>query len=121
MGVLELSANKSRSLSSASTCVSSGSESEPLSPSMQSVTSPWGSECDGSEFGCITEQIPALSVDDPTKTTVIAKNVPARYTKSMVLELLDSFGFKGKYDFVYLPVDFSTRCSFGYAFVNFVS
>jgi len=55
------------------------------------------------------------------RTTVMLRNLPNDYTRDMLLELLDSAGFCGLYDFVYLPVDFKRWAGFGYAFVNFVS
>jgi hypothetical protein len=114
---------RERGFSSASTCVSSRSDdSEPPSPSVQSssawASSPRSFACDSF---CTTEQIMRLPEDDPSKTTVVAKNLPVSYTKCMLLELLDAFGLKGQYNFAYVPVDFSTQRSFGYAFVNFVT
>lgn len=54
-------------------------------------------------------------------TTVIMRNVPNNYTQTCLLDLLDSKGFAGKYDFVYFPMDFRTHAALGYAFVNLVS
>jgi hypothetical protein len=39
----------------------------------------------------------------------------------MLIELLDIMGFSGKYDFVYLPVNFNSGAGLGYAFINMVS
>jgi len=57
---------------------------------------------------------------DQTKTTVMIRNMPNNYTRTMVLELLDQNGFTGQYDFVYLPIDFETKACLGYAFINMV-
>lgn len=54
------------------------------------------------------------------KTTVMLRNIPNQYTRTMLLELLDAEGFTAQYDFVYLPIDFGNRCGFGYAFINLV-
>jgi len=55
-----------------------------------------------------------------TQTTVMLRNLPETYSRNMLVSLLDRHGFHGKYDFVYMPMNFRTKASFGYAFVNFV-
>lgn len=50
--------------------------------------------------------------------TLMLRNLPNNYTRTMLLSLLDSEGFGGQYDFVYLPIDFKSHASLGYAFVN---
>jgi hypothetical protein len=52
-------------------------------------------------------------------TTLMVRNIPNMYTRSMLIEELDSLGFEGDYDFIYLPIDKSTQWNVGYAFVNF--
>jgi len=59
------------------------------------------------------EEAPA---GDPT--TVMLRNIPNRYTQGMLLTLLESRGYSGLYDFVYLPMDFRNGVNLGYAFVN---
>jgi hypothetical protein len=55
------------------------------------------------------------------RTTLMLKNIPNDYTRDMFLDILDSNGFRGCYDFVYLPVDSNRRVGLGYVFVNCVS
>lgn len=66
------------------------------------------------------KSMPEPSSDEP-RTTVMLRNMPNNYSRTMVLELLDGAGFAGRYDFIYLPIDFRSRASLGYAFVNLVS
>jgi hypothetical protein len=54
------------------------------------------------------------------RTTVMLRNLPNNYSRAMFLSMLDSEGFSGAYDFVYLPIDFCSRACLGYAFVNLV-
>jgi len=60
------------------------------------------------------------SDSDEPKTTVQLRNVPPTFSRGMLLNLLDVQGFHARYNFVYLPVDFSTEESIGYAFISFV-
>jgi len=55
------------------------------------------------------------------RTTLMMRNLPNNYTRDMLLEMLDSQGFSGLYDFVYLPCDFGRNANLGYAFVNLVT
>jgi len=55
------------------------------------------------------------------KTTMMLRNIPNSFTRAMLADKLDKAGFRGSYDFVYLPIDHSTNIGFGYAFVNFTS
>merc|ERR1712060_304770 len=54
-------------------------------------------------------------------TTVMLRNIPNKYSQSMLLEFLDEHGFRNRYDFVYLPMDFRNGVSLGYAFVNLLA
>lgn len=59
--------------------------------------------------------------DTVPPTTVMLRNIPNAYTREMLKDLLDAHGFRGCYDFLYLPVDFRNRVNLGYAFVNLLS
>lgn len=51
-------------------------------------------------------------------TTVMLRNIPNKYTREMLVKQL-SQEFRGRFDFVYLPIDFKNRCNVGYGFINF--
>eukprot|EP00930_Biecheleria_cincta_P035109 TRINITY_DN24180_c0_g1_i1.p1 TRINITY_DN24180_c0_g1~~TRINITY_DN24180_c0_g1_i1.p1 ORF type:complete len:549 (-),score=81.19 TRINITY_DN24180_c0_g1_i1:22-1614(-) len=51
-------------------------------------------------------------------TTVMCRNIPNKYTRDMLVKQLNK-NFKGRFDFVYLPIDFRNRCNMGYGFINF--
>ena len=58
---------------------------------------------------------------DRVKTTVMLRNIPNRYSQASLLEEIDLAGFKGSYDFFYLPMDTQNRTNVGYAFINFLT
>lgn len=56
-----------------------------------------------------------------TRTTVMLRNLPREFSRDELLKLLDDAGFAGKYNFVYMPIDFVRQAGLGYAFINLVS
>jgi len=72
------------------------------------------------QLSCETEEKPEGNIG-VQYTTVIVRNIPVEYSRQMFLDLLDSRGFAGAYDFVYLPRDFQRSLGLGYAFVNLLS
>ncbi|XP_020574457.1 protein MEI2-like 4 [Phalaenopsis equestris] len=54
---------------------------------------------------------------EDTRTTLMIKNIPNKYTSKMLLATIDEH-HKGTYDFIYLPIDFKNKCNVGYAFIN---
>lgn len=60
-------------------------------------------------------------IGDDGRTTLMIRNLPMDCTRDILLEILDSEGFRGAYDFLYFPMDFQSDKSFSYAFVNMTS
>jgi len=52
-------------------------------------------------------------------TTVMLRGLPLSISRQTLMRLLDREGFALCYDFVYLPVDFTSGNGLGYCFVNF--
>jgi len=49
------------------------------------------------------------------------RDLPEGYSRTLLLKLLDAQGFFGRFDFIYLPVDFKHQKNLGYALINLVS
>ena len=65
-----------------------------------------------------------LNLDDivsgkDTRTTVMIRNIPIKYTDTILVDALSEF--KGKYDCLYMPYDYEKKGNKGYAFINFVN
>ncbi|XP_074328638.1 protein MEI2-like 5 [Apium graveolens] len=57
---------------------------------------------------------------EDTRTTLMIKNIPNKYTSKMLLAAIDD-SHSCTYDFFYLPIDFKNKCNVGYAFINMLS
>ena len=53
-----------------------------------------------------------------TRTTLMIRNIPIKYTDEKLIEELEEF--KGKFDCVYMPYDFEKGGNKGYAFINLI-
>ncbi|BBG93992.1 terminal EAR1-like 1 [Prunus dulcis] len=95
----------------------------------------------------IKEEAMAESSSADTRTTVMIKNIPNKYSQKLLLNMLDNHCIHcneqivanggvddgdddeqqqqkqpfSSYDFVYLPIDFNNKCNVGYGFVNMTS
>ncbi|CAK9179692.1 unnamed protein product [Ilex paraguariensis] len=69
-----------------------------------------------------------------SRTTVMIKNIPNKYSQKLLLNMLDNHCIHcneqighgddqplSSYDFAYLPIDFNNKCNVGYGFVNMTS
>ena len=54
------------------------------------------------------------------RTTLIIRNIPNKYTISLLLDELNS-NFENKFDIVYLPQDYINNSNLGFGFINFVN
>lgn len=63
------------------------------------------------------EDVPA---DCGGMVTAMMRNLPKKLTQHGLLEEINSKGFAGTYDFVYLPMDVESKVNRGYAFINFM-
>ncbi|XP_021905539.1 protein MEI2-like 1 isoform X2 [Carica papaya] len=61
--------------------------------------------------------IDRILLGEDSRTTLMIKNIPNKYTSKMLLAAIDEH-CKGTYDFIYLPIDFKNKCNVGYAFIN---
>lgn len=99
----------------------------PLPAPTRSLQPPTGLDSDNSRVpaALLPQQIAVASQTGERApscyTTVLLRNIPNDYNRSMLENLLNSQGFFGLYDFLYLPTDFERQCSLGYAFVDFVN
>lgn len=53
------------------------------------------------------------------RTTIMLRNIPNKVDQAMLKSIIDESSW-GKYDFMYLRIDFANDCNVGYAFINFV-
>ena len=60
-----------------------------------------------------------IATGKDTRTTVMIRNIPIKYSDEQLIEALEEF--KGKYDCLYMPYDYEKNGNKGYAFINFVN
>jgi hypothetical protein len=88
---------------------------------VDSLVPPSAVPCTHSTVVSIATTPPEANERSEEKTTLILKNLPKGFSRDMLVDLLQSRGFKDSCDFVYVPMDFCTVAHFGYAFVNLMS
>ncbi|EED12548.1 meiosis protein MEI2, putative [Talaromyces stipitatus ATCC 10500] len=59
-----------------------------------------------------------IRLGQDVRTTIMLRNIPNKVDLSLLKAIVDETSF-GKYDFMYLRIDFANNCNVGYAFINF--
>merc|ERR550534_391341 len=67
-------------------------------------------------FGC-----DALQSDCQGRTTLMFRHLPRSLSRDTLVCTINAMGFAGRYDLVYLPVNFGSGMGLGYALVNLTS
>lgn len=99
--------------------ISSGRE-RTMSENMQSMADPDMMMWLQTMQQWMVQNMSAASAQTSGYTTVMLRNIPNRYTRDMLVQRLNkSQGYEKQFDFVYLPIDFNSKCNVGYAFINF--
>ena len=57
---------------------------------------------------------------DDKRTTLIIRNIPNKYTISLLLKELNK-NFYDKFNVIYLPQDYANNSNLGYGFINFIN
>jgi hypothetical protein len=55
---------------------------------------------------------------EQTGATLFVRNIPSSASRTWLWELLEFLDLSGKFDLIYVPVNFKTGMSYGYGFVN---
>jgi hypothetical protein len=66
-----------------------------------------------------TKESTVHNIEPGITTTLMIRNIPLRFTPVSFRELIDNEGFSGRYDYLYMPMDFRSHRSLGYCFMNF--
>ncbi|PYH98926.1 putative meiosis protein MEI2 [Aspergillus ellipticus CBS 707.79] len=65
-----------------------------------------------------TVDIERIRLGLDVRTTIMLRNIPNKIDQTMLKAIVDETSH-GKYDFMYLRIDFANNCNVGYAFINF--
>ncbi|KAG7098673.1 hypothetical protein E1B28_000587 [Marasmius oreades] len=94
--------------------VAQAESSQPSSPNIGSPSLPTSTP------KCNLLSIPRISSGVDTRTTIMVKNIPNKMNCDDLIRFIGGV-VERRFDFVYLRMDFSNNCNFGYAFVNFIT